>query len=135
MFFVDLADTHAFEPHFGLVNRESSDKILKAEVFVNEEDGQLRAAHLILGVTPISRDFQAPKCVIKAKDPHLRHISVAVEGFLLLEDAVIPEDVSLVCFLSSHLEVKEGEHEKSGEEEEIVDLGSSKDEFKVFDGA
>jgi len=43
-----------------LVNKESLDNILKAEVFVNEDDNQLRAAHLILGYTPISRAFQAP---------------------------------------------------------------------------
>ena len=38
------------------------------EVFVNEADGQLRVAHIILGYTPISFTFQAPKCVIRAKD-------------------------------------------------------------------
>ena len=40
-----------------LVNRVSLDRILQSEVYVNEADGQLRAAHLILGYTPISRAF------------------------------------------------------------------------------
>jgi len=45
-------------------------------------DSQLRAAHLILGYTPLSLSFQVPKCVIKANDPHLQQIDVAVLGFL-----------------------------------------------------
>ena len=61
----------------------SLDKILKVEVFVHK-DGQLRAAHLILDYTPISSSFQALKCQIKAKDPYLHLINVAVPGFLNL---------------------------------------------------
>lgn len=52
------------------VNQPDLNRILKSEVFVHS-DGQLRAAHLILGYTPISSSFQAPKCVIKARDPRL----------------------------------------------------------------
>ena len=51
-----------------MVIQSSLDQILKAEVFVHS-DSQLRAAHLILDYDPISKDFQAPKNVIKAKDP------------------------------------------------------------------
>ena len=91
LYLMPIADRCATEPNFNLVNNEGLDKILKAEVFVNEDDGQLRAAHLILGITPISRAFQAPKCVIKAHDPRLRHISVVVEGFLFPEGVLIPE--------------------------------------------
>ena len=83
LFLMPFADRCTTEPNFNLVNKEGLDRILKAEVFVNEDDGQLRAAHLILGITPISRAFQAPKCVIKAHDPRLCCINVAVEGFLL----------------------------------------------------
>ena len=110
------------------------DSILKAEVFVNEDDNQLRAAHLILGYTPISRAFQAPKCVIKARDPHLHRISVAVEGFLLSEGASVPEGIPLVGSSSSRPVVEEGE-EKTDEAEEIVEVGSSEDEFEVFNRA
>ena len=68
-------------PNFNLVNQPSLDKILKAEVFVHT-DGQLRAAHLILDNIPISKSFQAPRCIIKASDPHLHQISVTAPGFL-----------------------------------------------------
>ena len=68
-FFLDgFADPYTAVPNLGLVNQETLDKILRAEVFVHS-DGQLRATHLIFGYTPISKSFQAPKCIIKAKDP------------------------------------------------------------------
>ena len=49
-------DKNATVPNFNLVNQSSLVKILKAEVFVHN-DGQLKAAHLILGYTPISKSF------------------------------------------------------------------------------
>ena len=66
------------------------DRVLQAEIYVNESDGQLRAAHLILGYNPISRAFQAPSCVIRAKDPWLRRISVAYEGFVVPQGVPLP---------------------------------------------
>ena len=66
------------------------DRVLQAEIYVNESDGQLRAAHLILGYNPISRVFQAPSCVIRAKDPRLRRISVAYEGFVVPQGIPLP---------------------------------------------
>ena len=86
----DFADRHAAEPNLSLVNKESLDNILRAEVFVHD-DSQLWAAYLILGYKLISIGFQAPKCVIRAKDPLLHRISVAVPGFLLPERASVPE--------------------------------------------
>ena len=62
---------------------------------MNEADDQLRATHLILGYRPISCAFQAPKCVIKAKDPRLHRISVAYEGFVVLEGILNPEGTPL----------------------------------------
>ena len=56
-----FVDPHATTPSLRLVNKASLDRILQAEVYVNESDGQLRAAHLILGYNPISRAFQAPR--------------------------------------------------------------------------
>ena len=85
MFFVSLnsfADKHAAIPNFNLVNQPSLDKILKAEVFVHTE-GQLRATHLILDYIPISKSFQALRCVVKTRDPCLHQISVAALGFLI----------------------------------------------------
>ena len=87
--FNDIAN--ALKPSLRLVNKASLDRILQSEVYVNESDGQLRAVHLILGYTPISRAFQAPKCVIRAKDPRLHRISVAYEGFVVPKGILLPK--------------------------------------------
>ena len=73
-------------------------------MYINEADGQLRAAHLILGYTPISRAFQAPKCVIKAYDPRLQNISVAYEEVVVPEGIPIPEGTPLTqpLFVATH---------------------------------
>ena len=89
--FNSFADNHSTKPLLRLVNRVSLDRILRSEVYVNEADSQLRAAHLILGYTPISHAFQAPRCVIKARDPWLHCISVAYEGFMVPKGILIPE--------------------------------------------
>ena len=75
-----FVDKNAAILNFNLVNQQSLDKILKAEVFVHTND-QLKVAYLILDDIPISKSFQAPRCVIKARDPHLHRISVAAPGF------------------------------------------------------
>ena len=122
----------------------SLDRILQSEVYVNEVDGQLRAAHLILGYTPISRAFQASKCVIKAKDPWLHRISVAYKGFVVPEGIPLPESTvftqslpvaTLSAGVSSPLPIlQEGEEGKEEQEEQgFVDLTESVDEFEVFD--
>ena len=49
LFLMPFADRRITEPNFNLVNREGLDKILKVKMFVNEDDSQLRAAHLIPG--------------------------------------------------------------------------------------
>ena len=64
-----FADPHAFERHLHLVNRGDLETILKAEVFVNEVDNQVRAAHKILGYDPIQKLFPTPKHVIRANNP------------------------------------------------------------------
>ena len=51
VFLNGFADHHPAILNFNLVNKQSLDKILKAEVYVHS-DSQLRAAHLILGYTP-----------------------------------------------------------------------------------
>ena len=80
-----FADPHAFERHFHLVNRVNLETILKAEVFVNEGDNQVRAAHKILRYDPIQKSFSALKYVIRVKDPCLHKITVTEHGFLLPE--------------------------------------------------
>ena len=86
-----MADPRATMPSLRLVNKASLDRVLRAKIYVNPSDGQLRTAHLILGYSPISRAFQAPSCVIKAKDPRLRRISVAYERFIIPQGIPLPE--------------------------------------------
>ena len=45
----DIVDPHATTPSLRLVNKASLDRVLRAEIYVNESDDQLRAADLILG--------------------------------------------------------------------------------------
>ena len=116
---------------------------------MNEADGQLRAAHLILRYTPLSFAFQAPKYVIKTCDPRLQRISVAYQGFVVLESVPIPKDTPctqplfvatpLIEASSSQLVLEEEEERKEEKEEEeernpeeVVDLSDSSDEFEVF---
>ena len=126
-----------------LVDKASLDKILQSEVYVNQADGQLRVAHLILGYTPISHAFQALRCVIKVRDPRLHRISVAYEGFVVPEGIPIPEGTPFaqplpVAILSAGIpssppvpqEEEEGEEER--EEEGFVNLTDSLHEFEVF---
>ena len=119
-------------------------------------DGQLRVAHLILGYKPISSSFQAPKCVIKSNSPRLYRISVAVPGFLLPEGVPIPggtliiepihadmlatetifEGIPKVSLQSQQLTgVATSSHPTNIEEEEVVEVPDSEDEFEVFNQA
>ena len=124
-----------------LVNR--ANRILQSEVYVNEADGQLRAAYLILGYMPISRAFQAPRCVIRAKDPQLHRINVAYEGFVVPEGVPLPtstpftQPLPVATFsagVPSPSPILQGgeEEEEEQEEEGFVDLTESVDEFEVF---
>ena len=119
------------------------DRLLQAEIYVNESDGQLRAAYLILGYNPISRAFQAPSCVIRVKDPRLRRISVAYEGFVVPQGVPLPRYsplteplpvVSLAVAATSSPPVFQVEEEEEVEQEEegFVDLTSTTDDYKVF---
>ena len=148
--FNDFADRRFTKPKLNLVNKASLDRVLKAETYVNEADGQLRAAHLILGYTPFSFAFQAPKCVIRARDPRLHHISIAYKGFVIPEGIPLPKDTSrtkplFVAAISigasssqpvlreEEVEEKEEDEEEEEEEEEVVELSDSSDKFGIFD--
>ena len=107
-------------PNFNLINQKSLDKILKVEVFVHS-DGQLRAAHLILGYTTISKNYQAPKCIIKAEGTFTTN--PIPEG---IPKVALPPQYKVEKATSSHpATIKE-------EEEEIVEVSDSEDEFDVF---
>ena len=135
----DFVERHSTAPQLNLVNKQSLDKILQSKVFVNEVDGQLRATHVILRYKPISLAFQAPKCVIKAKDPCLHQISVVYEGFIILDGVLIPEGTpftqplfvgipSVEASLSQPVDKEEEEEEEQEQEKEpegIVDLSNS----------
>ena len=106
-------------------------------------DGQLRVTHLLLSYTPISKSYQAMKCVIKVKDPLLHRISVIVPDFLTTDPILegIPKVTSPFQYTtrkatSSYPAIKEeGEEEKNEEEEkeeEVVEVSDSKDEFSIF---
>ena len=143
--FNDSADRRSTKPRLSLVNKASLDRVLKAETYVNEADGQLRAAHLILGYTPLSFAFQAPKYVIRARDPWLYRISVAYKGFVVPEGIPFPKNTSrtkplFVAAISTGAfsfqpVLKEGEVEEKEEEEEeeVVELSDSSDDFGIFD--
>ena len=66
------------------MNFHDLNRILRSEIFLHK-DGQLRAVHILLGFEPISKHFQSPKNVIRAKDRRLTLIDVAVSGFLLTD--------------------------------------------------
>ena len=98
--------------------------VLQAAVFVNEADGQVRAAHKILGYTPLQKSFANPKHVINANRPRLPKITVVEQGFLVSEGSPIPKGIPLVGSWSSH---------HSAEDE--GNLGSSEEGFGAFDQA
>ena len=141
--FTENADPCATSPSLRLVNKASLDKVLRAEIYVNPSDGQLRAAHLILGYNPISRAFQAPSCVIKAKDPRLHRISIAYEGFVVPQGVPLPvypqraEDL-LVASLAEVApsspftsQVEEEEEAERGEGS-FMDPSSATDDYEIF---
>ena len=144
MFFVSpngFANKNTAIPNFNLMNQPSLDKILKVEVFVHT-DGQLRAAHLILDYIPISKSLQALKCVIKARDPCLHRINVATLGFLttgpipegILTTTPIPEGIPRVAlpFQRAAKEEATPSQPLSKEEEEVVEVSDSEDDFEIF---
>ena len=59
--------------------------LLRSQIFVNN-DGQLRAAHLILDYEPISRTFLDVGNAIRVNDYRLVHIDVSRPGFLAPHD-------------------------------------------------
>ena len=98
--------------------------VLKAAVFVNEEDNQVRAAHKILEYDPIQKSFAASKHVIRANNPWLQRITVTEHGFLISEGSPVPEGIPLGSSSPSYQA-----------EENEGDLSLSEEEFGAFDQA
>ena len=65
-------------------------------------DGQVKAAHKILGYDPLQKSFANPRHVISASRPRLPKITVVETGFLISEGSSVPEGIPLVDLSSSH---------------------------------
>ena len=68
-----------------MVNIQALNFLQRSEIFVSE-DGQLRAAPLILDYEPLSRAFVDVSQAIRAGSPRLSHIDVSKPGFLARRD-------------------------------------------------
>ena len=88
--------------------------------------------HIFLGYNPFSSSFQAPNYVIKARDPLLHQINIVVLGFLV--PSPVPEGVQQIE-LSFQRTAEEGATPSQlaiKEEEDIVEVSKSEDDFEVF---
>ena len=87
--FLCLTDKNHISPWLSLTNVAALNYLLKSQIFVND-DGQLRATHLILDYEPLSKTFQEVNNAIKANDYRLARIDVSQPHFL------VPYDLPLV---------------------------------------
>ena len=82
--------------------------------------------------------------MIKAKDPRLRRLSVAYEGFVVPQGIPLPEysqhaeelpvtSLAEVAPSSPHTSQVNEKEEAEREEESFVDLASATDDYEVFD--
>ena len=79
-----MVDEYHTTPSKHLVNFINLNRIIDSEIVLHK-DSQLWAVHVILVFETLSKRFQSPKNVIKAKDPRLALIDIAVLGFLLTD--------------------------------------------------
>ena len=80
-----MTDKSYTNPKLSLINVPALNYLLRSQIFVND-DGQLRAVHLILDFEPISRFFLDVSNSIRADDYYLARIDVSRPGFLALHD-------------------------------------------------
>nr|POE50659.1 hypothetical protein CFP56_00114 [Quercus suber] len=112
-----IPDPHAFERHFHLVNQEDLQKVLRASVYINEDDNQVRAAYKILGYTPVQKSFSVPKHVIRANDPRLQKITVTEDEFQFPEELSELEVVTVALPSSSQVFIEAAEEDPVREED------------------
>ena len=131
LIFDEFADKYSVILNLNLVNGPDLTKILKVKIFVHK-DGQLRAAHLILSYYPISSSFQAPRYVIKATDIRLHQINIVVLGFL--DASLVPEGVQQALLPFQHMAEEEVTPSQLAikDEEQVVEVLDSMDDFEVF---
>ena len=96
-----MTDKLFTNPKLSLINVPALNYLLRSEIFVND-DGQLRALHLILDFEPISRSFLDVGNSIRAGDHRLARIDVSWPNFLAPYDLPpvdhpIPQGIPLVA--------------------------------------
>ena len=90
---------------------------------MNDRDGQVRAAHKILGYPPVQKSFTDARHVISARRPWLPKITVVETGFLISQEPAVPENIPQVGPSSSHqIAEDEGEPDRPEEGFEVFDL-------------
>ena len=86
---ISFSDVFADKDHvaskLSLINVLALNYLLKSEIFVSE-DGQLRAAQLILDYKPLSRIYQDMGQVLRVGNPYLARIDVSKPRFLTRRD-------------------------------------------------
>ena len=126
--FLCLTDKEHVSPRLSLTNVATLNYLLRSQIFVND-NGQLRAAHLILDYEPLSRTFQEVGNAIKANDYRLARIDVSRPYFLAPHDLPpvdhpIPQGIPLAAQPIQQVPLgqavaKEGIASSSSLEEEI----------------
>ena len=69
---------------------------------MNERNGQVRAAHKILGYPSVQKSFTDARHVISARRPWLPKITVVETGFLISQEPAVPGNIPQVGPSSSH---------------------------------
>ena len=85
LFFFCLTDKTQVTPRISLINVPALNYLLRSQIFVND-DGQLRAARLILDYESLSRSFLDVGNTIRANDYRLARIDVSRPHFLAPHD-------------------------------------------------
>ena len=85
LFFLCSTDKTQVNPRISLINVPTLNYLLRSQIFMND-DGQLRAAHLILDYEPLSRSFLDVDNAIGPNDYRLACIDVSRPNFLALYD-------------------------------------------------
>ena len=85
LFFLCSTDKTQVNPRISLINVPALNYLLKSQIFVND-DGQLRATHLILDYELLSRSFLDVDNAIRANDYRLARIDVSRPNFLATYD-------------------------------------------------
>ena len=126
-----FVDPNAYQRHFHLVNRADLETVLQAAIFVNDGDGQVRAAHKILGYPPVQKSLGDARHVISASRPWLPKITVVETGFLISQEPSVPGNIPQAGPSSSHQVVEdEGELDRPEESFGVFDLAlQSEDSF------